>query len=185
MLGSLLCKYKQCSCNALLSRLFNFSSYKKLVNHSYVFNCIGTFLKGALSKERKSILLFKTLPPAEAFCKYFKQVKDFQVAHAKFKPPLYNFCNGKTDILCATDKLISEGIDIPSADALFLVTQNSSSLISLQALGRVLRPAEGKRRPVIVDVSVRGYDPFENASIKRANLWTQITKDVKFLSYTM
>lgn len=51
----------------------------------------------------------------------------------------------------ATTSLLGEGIDVPGWDLLFLVTPISGGPKTLQAAGRVTRPAPGKDRALIVD----------------------------------
>jgi superfamily II DNA or RNA helicase len=52
------------------------------------------------------------------------------------------------DVVLATSQFAAEGLDIPELDTLFLTTPLSDIE---QATGRILRPAEGKKDPVVVD----------------------------------
>ena len=54
----------------------------------------------------------------------------------------------KQQVILATSQLVQEGLDIPSLDTLFLTTPLSDIE---QAAGRILRPSEGKKEPIIVD----------------------------------
>jgi superfamily II DNA or RNA helicase len=54
-------------------------------------------------------------------------------------------------VVCATTQLIGEGFDLPRADVLMLATPIKFSGRLLQAIGRVLRPSEGKMAGRIVD----------------------------------
>jgi superfamily II DNA or RNA helicase len=54
----------------------------------------------------------------------------------------------KAQVVFATRQFAEEGLDIPALDTLFLTTPISDVE---QACGRVLRPCEGKKEPVIVD----------------------------------
>ena len=51
-------------------------------------------------------------------------------------------------VIFATSQLVTEGLDIPSIDTLFLTTPLADVE---QAVGRILRPSEGKKDPVVVD----------------------------------
>jgi superfamily II DNA or RNA helicase len=51
-------------------------------------------------------------------------------------------------VIFATAQLVSEGFDLPALDTLFLTTPVSDAE---QAVGRILRPFEGKKEPVVVD----------------------------------
>jgi superfamily II DNA or RNA helicase len=52
--------------------------------------------------------------------------------------------NGKSKILLATTSLIKEGFDLADLTALFITTPIKFSGRLIQAVGRVLRPAENK-----------------------------------------
>jgi superfamily II DNA or RNA helicase len=54
----------------------------------------------------------------------------------------------KANIIFATRQFAEEGLDIPSLDTIFLTTPMSDVE---QAVGRILRPCEGKKEPVVVD----------------------------------
>jgi superfamily II DNA or RNA helicase len=58
---------------------------------------------------------------------------------------------GQVKVLIATGQLIGEGFDCPRLETLFLVTPIRFSGRLLQYLGRVLRPAPGKRRARVFD----------------------------------
>jgi superfamily II DNA or RNA helicase len=51
-------------------------------------------------------------------------------------------------VIFATSQMTAEGLDIPAIDTLFLTTPLSDIE---QAAGRIRRPSEGKKEPVIVD----------------------------------
>lgn len=54
----------------------------------------------------------------------------------------------KARVIFATSQLVQEGLDIPSLDTLFLATPLSDVE---QAVGRILRPSDGKKDPIVVD----------------------------------
>lgn len=58
---------------------------------------------------------------------------------------------GDIKVLIATGQLVGEGFDCPRLETLFLVTPIRFSGRLLQYLGRVLRPAPGKRRARVFD----------------------------------
>ncbi|HEY2934309.1 MAG TPA: helicase-related protein [Acidobacteriota bacterium] len=51
----------------------------------------------------------------------------------------------------ATVHLLGEGVDVPGWDLLFLASPFSGGPRTLQAIGRVARPAPGKARALVVD----------------------------------
>lgn len=54
----------------------------------------------------------------------------------------------KARVIFATSQLVQEGLDIPALDTLFLTTPLSDVE---QVAGRILRPSDGKKDPVVVD----------------------------------
>jgi superfamily II DNA or RNA helicase len=57
--------------------------------------------------------------------------------------------SSKATVIFATAQFASEGLDIPALDTLFLTMPMSDIE---QAVGRILRPFEGKKDPVVVDI---------------------------------
>ena len=55
----------------------------------------------------------------------------------------------KAQVIFATRQFAEEGLDIPALDTIFLTTPMSDVE---QAVGRILRPCEGKKEPVVVDI---------------------------------
>ena len=150
------------------------SAYKKSMNYVYIGE-VAKHLKSAIASDRKIICLFKTIVAAKQLANMF----GLSVADAKYKKPLYDFQNGVTKVLIASDRLVSEGVDIPDADVLILCTQNSSDIITMQALGRVLRKSEGKKTPMVVDCIAKGYASFENSGRKRMKIWKKLASQHK------
>lgn len=54
----------------------------------------------------------------------------------------------RCQVIFATSQLVTEGLDIPALDTLFLTTPLGDIE---QATGRILRPCEGKKEPIVVD----------------------------------
>lgn len=150
------------------------TAYKKLVGHVSVLKYLKRQLLSANNRNKKIIILFKTLSVAEKFQKYCASELFFSVACDKYKGPLEKFKSGETNILVATDKLVSEGLNVPSVDVLFNVLQNSSEITTWQSIGRALRKTEGKSTACIVDIGVRGFRQFEDAIDKRRTIYSQI-----------
>lgn len=59
--------------------------------------------------------------------------------------------NGSARVLVATGQLIGEGFDLPAMSSLFMATPIRFDGRVLQYIGRVLRPAPGKDRALVVD----------------------------------
>ena len=154
------------------------SAYKKLVSNPHFVDELAKIIRKAHGSGRKIMVLFKTLPPANALAKKLKEDIGCQVANANWKKPLADFQAGKSQVLLATSKLVGEGIDIPDADTLILVTQNSSDGMTYQALGRILRKSEGKKKPIVIDIIVEGFSSFAGSAIKRRTIWRRAADNV-------
>ena len=156
-------------------------AYKRLMGAREPMALALSKLEVGLSKGRRAMVVFRTVKAAQVFKKHCAGIVDFVVAHAdkkvsKFpKLPLKHFNDGTTNVLVACDKLVSEGIDIPSANLLILLTQNSSDITTLQMVGRILRKYEGKKDAVLIDIVTKGYDQYERAGNKRLALYNTIT----------
>jgi superfamily II DNA or RNA helicase len=78
-------------------------------------------------------------------------------AHIDAKTPRYErarlieeFREGRIKVLCNVD-LFGEGFDLPAMEAVILLRPTASLSLHLQQVGRVLRPAEGKDKAIILD----------------------------------
>ena len=67
------------------------------------------------------------------------------------KEVLEMFSCGEARVLCGT-KLADEGLDIPNADALVLMTPSRDASRTMQRVGRILRSVPGKPAPAVYDV---------------------------------
>jgi superfamily II DNA or RNA helicase len=72
----------------------------------------------------------------------------------------------------ATSQLASEGLDIPALDTLFLTTPLGNVE---QACGRILRPCEGKKEPIVVDFRDDNVGKFKAMAVYRDKLYARIT----------
>lgn len=66
------------------------------------------------------------------------------------KTLLKAFKEGHILVLCQ-HSIVTEGVDIPGIEAIQLVRPTKSLIIWFQAIGRALRPAEGKETAIIID----------------------------------
>ncbi|MBM4397719.1 MAG: DEAD/DEAH box helicase [Deltaproteobacteria bacterium] len=64
---------------------------------------------------------------------------------------LRRFASGDVEALVSTTALVGEGFDLPAIDTVFLTIPNGNVAKTTQALGRALRPHEGKAAGRIVD----------------------------------
>ena len=154
-------------------------AYGKIVgNKDFLMNVLPMIVK-AYNNGRKIMVIFKSLKPAEILKKLLdKEGIDTQVANGEYKLPLVKFANDESRLLLATDKLISEGVDIPGADVLFVLTQHSSPVTTYQSIGRVLRKAKDKKKPLIIDIEATGYRGFQSAGEKRLEIYKDLADTV-------
>ena len=75
-------------------------------------------------------------------------------------------------VIFATAQFAAEGLDIPALDTLFLV--NPMSDVE-QAVGRILRPFEGKKAPIVVDFRDDLVRMFRDYGDRRDALYERIT----------
>ena len=78
----------------------------------------------------------------------------------------------KASVIFATSQLVSEGLDIPALDTIALTTPLSDVE---QAVGRILRPCEGKKDPVVVDFRDDDVGIFAKYGRMRDKLYARIT----------
>jgi superfamily II DNA or RNA helicase len=71
----------------------------------------------------------------------------------------------------ATVHLLGEGIDVPGWDLLFLVSPFSGGPRTLQAVGRIARPAPGKQSALLLDFVDSRIDMLKGAGFSRAKLY--------------
>ena len=72
--------------------------------------------------------------------------------------------------LCAT-KLVDEGIDVPEADCVVLVTPGRSPLRLRQQVGRIMRVSIGKRNAVVYDMADVGSQSLKLQLAERLNTY--------------
>ena len=75
-------------------------------------------------------------------------------------------------VIFATAQFAAEGLDIPALDTLFLVTPMGDVE---QAVGRILRPYEGKKPPIVLDIRDDLVGLFEAYAQNREKLYARIT----------
>lgn len=75
-------------------------------------------------------------------------------------------------VIFATAQFASEGLDIPALDTLFLVTPIGDAE---QAVGRIQRPFESKKNPIVVDVRDDLIPLFASYATNRERLYARIT----------
>ena len=76
-----------------------------------------------------------------------------------------------TRLTIATTSLMGEGVDVPGWNLLFLVCPIAGGPKTLQAMGRVARPAPGKDKAVVVDFVDGGVAMLKAAFRKRQELY--------------
>jgi superfamily II DNA or RNA helicase len=78
----------------------------------------------------------------------------------------------KARVILATSQYAQEGLDIPALDTLVLSTPLSDVE---QAVGRILRPFEGKKDPIVVDIRDDKVGMFRSLGTKRDVIYQRMT----------
>lgn len=146
--------------NAVVSSsLHKSKQYNKLYSDPEILNKLKDLSEKALAKGRTTLVLFKHIEAAKAF----GELMGSDVAHGEYRKPFYDFQSGKTTFLIGTVSLLGVGVDVPNISALLYCGDSSSEISVLQAFGRTVRIAPGKKDAVIVDVYPDRDDNYNNA----------------------
>ena len=154
------------------------TAYKALVPSLEVMSIAKDKLLKSLEKGRKVIVVFKTVEACKTFKKFCEDKINLSVASAqmgkKSKAPLARFQKNTERVLLVNSGLISEGVDIKDCDTMIQCCQNSSDVMTMQLLGRILRSDKNKRKSIIIDISVKGFLQYERSGSKRALIYQNI-----------
>ena len=154
------------------------TAYKIMTSSYAVMQVVRDRLIAGLEKGRKPIVIFKTVEACKAFRKFCSSVLDMDVASAqqgrKSKAPLAKFRKGEVQMLLANSGLVAEGLDFPQCNMIIQVCQNSSDVMTLQILGRMLRIDPDKTNSILIDIGIQGYSQFERASNRRNEVYSKI-----------
>ena len=80
--------------------------------------------------------------------------------------------------LLATYQLAKEGLDIPCADRLFLVQPVRDATAIQQAVGRIMRPAPGKRDAIVYDFVDRWVPTCNNQWNARKTVYRKLSANI-------
>ncbi len=69
---------------------------------------------------------------------------------------LSSVARGKTDVICGTCSIFSEGISQNDLSCIILATPINNDPMLTQLIGRIVRLKEGKQQPLIIDIGLRG-----------------------------
>jgi superfamily II DNA or RNA helicase len=86
------------------------------------------------------------------------------------KELLEAFKEGRVSCLIATS-ILKQGIDIPEAEVLILAHGGAGEVELIQKIGRVRRPASGKRNGLVIDFRDQGIDVLERQFEKRLAIY--------------
>lgn len=132
------------------------SIYKTFVVENDVRNDkIINAAKKLLEKGRKVLILVKNIRHGEILLSKFDENDVIYFVKGDVDSDERNrirqdFVNGDIDIIIAS-VVYDQGINLPNLDALILAGSGKSSARALQRIGRVIRPAEGKRDAIVID----------------------------------
>lgn len=103
---------------------------------------------------RKVLLISEQIDILDLY--YNLLLKEFEETEYKVAR-LYGFYGShselqKADIILASYKKASEGIDIPQLDTLIMLTPIASKISLKQTIGRIQRSFENKKKPLVIDI---------------------------------
>lgn len=106
------------------------------------------------------------------------------IYHSKMKAQertdvLSRFKENEFNILIAVDAL-NEGVDIVDADAAICLSGVSTELTNTQQQGRIIRPKEGKKRPIFINLYSR--NTVEKGWVDKKTVGTGLGKYVKWIT---
>ena len=81
--------------------------------------------------------------------------------------------SGKKEVLCGTQAIFAEGINIPELSCLILGTPLNNDPLLKQLIGRVTRECESKLPPIIVDIHLVGNTARRQASARMGHYMRQ------------
>ena len=120
-------------------------------------NLIYRIICQLLDDERRILALTQRVEHAEMFYRAFEKSHPGKAALAvgtrkrERQEGIRRIAEGNAQILFAT-QLADEGLDAPMLDAEVLMTPQRNKNRAEQRLGRILRPLDGKRPPILIDV---------------------------------
>jgi superfamily II DNA or RNA helicase len=118
-----------------------------------IYQTISQLLDGG----RRVIALTQRVEHAELFYRAFEKYRPGAAVLAvgarkkEREEAIRRITEGSARVLFAT-QLADEGLDAPILDALVLMTPQRAEGKTIQRVGRILRSAEGKRQPVVIDL---------------------------------
>lgn len=81
--------------------------------------------------------------------------------------------SGESRIMFATYQLAKEGLDIPELTHLVMASPNKTEVTITQAVGRVARACDGKKRGIVVDF-IDDFLPLQTWAMKRERLYKRL-----------
>ena len=85
---------------------------------------------------------------------------------------------GEKEVLCGTQSMFSEGISLDELSCIVLGTPINNEPLLIQLIGRIGRVCEGKKKPVVVDIGLRGNTAKKQAAM-RAGVYMKQGWDIK------
>jgi superfamily II DNA or RNA helicase len=111
----------------------------------------------AVGAGKSTLILINYIEHGENLLTLLKAVyPDIEFIHGstevgKRQKVLQEFKEGTRKLILASN-ILGEGVDIPKLEVLITARAEASTVAAYQALGRTLRPAEGKTKAIIVDI---------------------------------
>ena len=139
-------------------------------------NIIKCLISESLNAGRVILVLGDRVDHLKSLC---SEYPDGVIVHGKSgkkirESALSDMKSGKKKILFATYQLAKLGLDIPILSCLILASPKKDATSIQQAVGRVMRPAEGKPEPVVYDIFDKGVTQLRYWAYKRLKVYEKL-----------
>src|SRR5579864_3837134 len=136
--------------------------YPKIYNEEVTNNLkrnqlVVDLARRSVEAEKSTLILINYIEHGENLLTLLKAVyPDIEFIHGstevgKRQKVLQEFKEGTRKLLLASN-ILGEGVDIPKLEVLITARAEASTIAAYQALGRTLRPSEGKTKAIIIDL---------------------------------
>jgi len=153
------------------------ADYKNLmVNNKPRNKIILNLVKKFLSSTNKNILILCNR--IEHVNLLAQEIPDAIIVTGETKNNEKTFADyrlGKIRCMLATSQVVSEGVNIPNIDILFIAGGYESEIMISQAVGRIVRldPERNKRYGIVVDIMDKGHEVFQRHAESRFKLYKE------------
>ncbi len=160
-------------------RTYNAKYKQAIVNNKYRNNLICDAVKKHQGKQ--IIVLVKEIKHGEKLAQQLNA--PFIHGSSKDRSSVLNAFKSRYINTLVASSILKQGVDIPEAEVLILAHGGSSQVELIQKIGRVRRPASGKKKGIVVDFfdycPTISNDIFRQQAYKRYAIYQQKNYDIR------